>query len=90
MINTNTAKVMLVMSRQNSLIYHSSSMPLIYNYQVMKRIGEYMLKKTYLRMVVLQHISKKIAPSVLLLSQINSLLSDDDKLLFYKKVSGHD
>ena len=77
------SQVTHVISRHNSLIYHPSSMALIYNYQVTKLFGSTCWRKLTWKNGHFQHISKKIASSVLVLplSQINSL----DRMLFYKK-----
>ena len=84
MINTNKAKVMLVISRQKqsdlSLNFIDAHLQLSSNEN---NLGAH-VEENLLGNGHFQHISKKIASGVLLLSQINSLLSDDDKMLFYK------
>ena len=87
-INTDKTKVMLITSRQkrynlhnDNLILNSSGVDL--KLSCNEKILGVQIEENLIWNSHFQYISKKIASSLWLLSQIKSFLSVDDKLLFY-------
>ena len=88
MINTDKTKVMLITSRQKRSNLQDNNLELNFNDVDLKlssneKILGVQIEENLLWNSHFQYISKKIASSLWLLSQIKSFLSVDDKLLFY-------
>ena len=87
-INTDKTKVMLITSRQKRSNLQDNYLELNFNDVDLKlssneNILGVQIEENLLWNSHFQYISKKIASSLWLLSQIRSFLSVDDKLLFY-------
>ena len=87
-INTDKTKVMLITSRQKRYTLQDDSLLLNSNGVDLKlssneQILGVQLEENLILNVHFQYISKKIASSLWLLSQIKLFLSVDDKLLFF-------
>ena len=87
-INTDKTKVMLITSRQKRSNLQDNNLELNFNDVDLKlssneKVLGVQIEENLLWNSHFQYISKKIASSLWLLSQIKSFLSVDDKLLFY-------
>ena len=87
-INTDKTKVMLITSRQKRYHLQIDDLKLNLNNSDLKlssneKILGIQIEDTLVWNEHFKYISKKIAPSLWLLSQIKTFLSVDDKLLFY-------